>query len=76
MSAGRGLTVGAQIMDSESHFDVQEDVFQMFVETGGPWANVIIHVGKGVLVLSMLCHKRFSFFQICLLCTLCLVFMS
>ena len=42
--AGRGLTVGAQIMDSASHFAPQEDVYQMFVETEGPWANVTIHV--------------------------------
>ena len=50
MSAGRGLTVGSQIMDSASHFDPQEDVYQMFVESGGPaadgrWADVTIHVG-------------------------------
>ena len=64
MSAGRGLTVGSQIMDSASHFDVQEGVYQMFVETGGSWASATIHIGKGVLVLSMLCHKRFFFFQI------------
>ena len=44
VSAGRRLTVGSQIMDSAFHFDPQEDDYQMFVETGGPSANVTIHV--------------------------------
>ena len=43
ISVGRGLTVGDQIMASKSHFEPQEDVYQMFVHAR--WATVTIHVG-------------------------------